>query len=88
MVIAFAGLLFLELNRKGSIQVASVALVGIDVHLEFGMLVFSHQQIFEHDRTLMRLDAQGHEITIDNAVKRRIAWSHVNMASSPNYSLG
>lgn len=53
MVTTFAGLLSLELNRKSSIQVASVPLVGIDVHLEFDMRVFSHQQIFEQDRTVM-----------------------------------
>ena len=84
---ALARLLYLELDRGGSVEIASVPLIGIDVNFEFCRRVFADQQVFEGDRALMRLDAECHEIAILHSVVGTVLRVDMNVTCSPDDSV-
>ena len=69
------------------VQIASVALIGVDVNLQLGILVLTDQQIFKGHRTLGTLDLEGHKLAVFDAVVSAIAGVDMHMPSRPDHSL-
>ena len=58
MIVALARFLSFQFNARRMIQIASIALIGVDVNLQLGIRILTDQQIFKGHRALGTLDLE------------------------------
>jgi len=86
MIVALARFLSFQFNARRMIQIASIALIGVDVNLQLGIRILTDQQIFKGHRALGTLDLEGYELAVFDAVVSAIAGVDMHMPSRPDHS--
>ena len=77
----------LEDHLGGRIEIARVALVGVDVNFQLGCFVRSHEHVFEGDAAIGTDDLELHHVTIGDTVMIRVGKIHVHVAGCPDDAL-